>query len=447
MPADPRAAADYWLELLATSHGASTLESLHDAIARYHLVNREGAPIVSVLRPSFVTASMLAIVEGTANTVAAAASAATRRVIDDRSFRLAIGFPAYMDEMAALDGSTGAASFWSRFDGLFDATGTIRFIELNTDPAGIHNDFEATQMLARTPAARELARRFPFTISDCRDRLVDALIESARALGRASTPVRVNYGIEPAGTALLSTPWLGHAASRGVALSFTELKTLEVRGDGVYAAGARIDLLALPVAALLRGGVSLRPLLEVVRRGQVRTLLGLSFGVFAGNKILFEALSDPAHAGMYDVDTQRVLRKHIPWTRAVRATRTTHDDRDIDLLPFIAAHREQLVLKPAGSFGGDGVVVGRTCDDSTWDRSLTLATKRPHVVQEYVASSPERFPMYVDGAVSERMCTADLNIFIWNGTTAGGASSRVGETIHNVKSGASVGGLFVLADS
>lgn len=41
---------------------------------------------------------------------------------------------------------------------------------------------------------------------------------------------------------------------------------------------------------------------------------------------------------------------------------TQHDGQDVDLLPFVQANRERLVLKPNDEYGGKGVVLG-------WDTS------------------------------------------------------------------------------
>jgi hypothetical protein len=438
-----RAAVEHWMELLAGEYGASTIEALLDATDRYHLV-KDTTPLSTALRPTFIEHSRVSAIDSVGTVVATAIRTATDRALRDRNFRLGLGFLPYMDQMAELDGPSSRGAIHARLDGVFDRTGTHRFIELNTLPGGVTEGVEVGKALERAPIARVFARRFPFAIDDTRDRLVDALIDEVRAQGR-SLPVRLNFGSGTPASILARSPWIGYASARGCKITFTALAELEVREDAVYADGERVDIVHLPVDQLLRPGNPLSPLLDAIRRGVVRTLSGLSSSLFSSNKIMFEALSDPAHASMFDHATQRALQAHIPWTRHVRARRTTFEGRDIDLLPFLAANRERFVLKPAGSFAGDGVVLGPRCPPEIWERALKAAAKRPHVVQQYLEGTDEPFPMLVNGGIVHERCTADYNPFVSNGTTAAGACVRLWGSANHTPSWASVAGIFILA--
>ena len=57
---------------------------------------------------------------------------------------------------------------------------------------------------------------------------------------------------------------------------------------------------------------------------------------------------------------------HVPWTRVVAERSTEFDGKKIDLLPWIADNREQLVLKPNDDYGGRGIVLGWTVSAEKW---------------------------------------------------------------------------------
>src|SRR5205814_4345949 len=79
-------------------------------------------------------------------------------------------------------------------------------------------------------------------------------------------------------------------------------------------------------------------------------------------KAILAVLHDERNAALFDADERQAIAASIPWTRVVEERHTTHDSHDIDLVPFIAGHREQLVLKPNDEYGGKGIVLGWEVD-------------------------------------------------------------------------------------
>lgn len=92
------------------------------------------------------------------------------------------------------------------------------------------------------------------------------------------------------------------------------------------------------------------------------------FSLF-GNKAVLTDGDDPVPLG-------------VPSTR----TLTT------DLLSWARAERERLVLKPAIGYGGRDVVIGPQVSADLWERRLTQALERPHVLQRYVAPNHVDLP-------------------------------------------------------
>jgi uncharacterized circularly permuted ATP-grasp superfamily protein len=122
-------------------------------------------------------------------------------------------------------------------------------------------------------------------------------------------------------------------------------------------------------------------------------------------KASLAVLSDEANASLFDAAELSAIDRFIPWTRTVRERRTTHRGETIDLVPFIAAAREHLVLKPNDDYGGAGIVLGWTVDDSAWEAAIRHALDEPYIVQERVAIPSEPYPNIVDGTlvIADRM--------------------------------------------
>ena len=71
------------------------------------------------------------------------------------------------------------------------------------------------------------------------------------------------------------------------------------------------------------------------------------------------------------------MRKHVPWTRVVADVRTAHHGKSVDLLAFIRAERENLVLKPSDEYGGTGVTLGWETSESAWEAAIQTAISSP----------------------------------------------------------------------
>src|SRR5262249_55672832 len=125
-----------------------------------------------------------------------------------------------------------------------------------------------------------------------------------------------------------------------------------------------------------------------------------------------------------------------PWTRKLRDEKTEYHDAAIDLVPFVAAHRERFVLKPNGEYGGKGVVLGWESDEASWNQSLQAALSGSYVVQERVALGSEMYPAMVEGRLSFDERYFDLDPYVWDGENIEGCGVRLSKlALLNVSAG------------
>jgi hypothetical protein len=66
----------------------------------------------------------------------------------------------------------------------------------------------------------------------------------------------------------------------------------------------------------------------------------------------------------------------------------------VDLIDFARRNRARLVLKPNDDYGGQGVLLGWTVDQPTWERALDAALGSPHLLQERVPVPEEDYPTW-----------------------------------------------------
>jgi uncharacterized circularly permuted ATP-grasp superfamily protein len=142
-------------------------------------------------------------------------------------------------------------------------------------------------------------------------------------------------------------------------------------------------------------------------------------------KASLAVLSDERNRSLFTPEERAGITAHVPWTRIMEERRTEHAGAEVDLVPFVVAERERMVLKPNDDYGGAGIVLGWTVDATTWGQAVADALASPYIVQERVDIPAEPYPSVVDGRVvfAERMM--DTAPFVCHGDYAEGCLTRL----------------------
>lgn len=163
----------------------------------------------------------------------------------------------------------------------------------------------------------------------------------------------------------------------GLRIMHADPRELELHGDQVYYDGNVVDIAYrdYEVRDLLaleqREGAPLHGLRRLFRENRVVSSMTGEFD----HKSCWELLTDPRLIEKYfNSEERQVFRRHILWTRILADRRTSLPDGSIeDLLSFVRAEREILVLKPNRSYGGDRVLIGHLTTQDEWERALETA--------------------------------------------------------------------------
>jgi hypothetical protein len=140
-------------------------------------------------------------------------------------------------------------------------------------------------------------------------------------------------------------------------------------------------------------------------------------------RAMFALLTDETLTSKFPPNERRAIREHVPWTRVVKAGKTTYREETIEDLPeYIRRNRERLVLRPNDEYGDMHSYVGYEHDEGSWARALREAQRSPYVVQESVKPARTVFPLMSFGHLEYKEMQVDVQPQAFLGKVAGCSS-------------------------
>jgi hypothetical protein len=268
-----------------------------------------------------------------------------------------------------------------------------RFFEVNSvDVGGIHYAAATRQALLDALEAvgvSGLSLDASTAGSDPRLVLLESLREHARAIGRKPRMVAIAENQDFTTGITEASSLAEFFTERGLPTECVDVRAFEVNRRGrVFARGRPVDV--------VYRNIELRDLVELEQAGA--NLSGLKAAASAGllfsspygeldHKSLWEVLGAPDHWPSLSPLEQKMVSRHIPWTRLLthRITQSP-TGRMVDLPDYVHRHRTRLVLKPNRSCGGQGVTIGAITAAAAWDQTLSQALEHPcsWVAQELI---------------------------------------------------------------
>ena len=433
---------DRYDELLSGPYLESTQEHIERAIAQRRLFFA-GNPICQVLRPMFLDGRTYHSVLAAAELVSRGLTILAWHLAREESLRRELGLGPLEESLLGLE--PGAPSeVMGRLDGFLSGAGKLCFIEYNSMASGIVDNDDLGAAFAAAPILQTLGKRYHLRSVPVKGVLLDAVLAIyRRQSGEGARPpgVAIVRSGPPELFGLLESE-LGKAmealAAGGCAIRYAAPEQLEPKQGMIYVGDMRVDMVLVldwPSFLLTRKAGDF--FFRALREGAVCLANSVEAILLRGNKLALALLSDPRYAGLFTPEIAAALQRHMPWTRPVREGWTTWQSEEIDLIPFVLARREELVLKPASEYGGKGVVLGWACDDEAWQAALRAALHAPHVVQARVAIGSERFPSMVDRVLRQDEYSFDLCPAIWDNQHASGCMVRISRGgLMNMSSGA-----------
>jgi len=436
----PEAVARYH-DLLANQDLAESSRALLDEGLEKAKLIFGGRRLSPYLRPHFVTETDFNTICHVCEIVWSAiqkvkdAAVADVNVVDD------LGLTEIERELVAIDPGYQAVSPTSRLDS-FLTQNAYSFVELNGEsPAGIAYADAAYDIFSSLPVMKQFAVDYNVRAMYGKQLMLNVLISSYEEyLGRKPERAPRIAIVDLAGVPTVKEFELFREffERSGYPSVICTPQELEFRDNRLSVAGQEIDMVykRLLVNEYLLIIGECPAMLDAYRAGAI-CMVNSFRSKLIHKKALFAVLTNPKHAALFSDLELLAIRAHVPWTRVVKDEHTDYFGREVNLLDFIRADGERLVLKPNDDYGGHGITIGWNVDQRGWDDAINNAlADGDYLVQERVPTARETFPALTDdGRVEFAEQLVDLDPLLFNGKV-GSAFTRLSFTeLANVSSG------------
>ena len=437
-PADLAGAIDAWHEALTAERAGESSAWLTEQLRRRGLFFGD-RPLCTVLRPRFLSPAQYKTLQQRIAILLGAF---------DKALTKALKQPAFLDQFGLLDWERSLAllepgipaSPVSRLDAFFDPEdGRLRFTEYNAEtPAGSAYNDALTELFLAIPAARDFLKGHALRPLPAVPNVLHALLSAWEEWsGRRELPVIgiLDWAEVPTRSEFLL--YQAYFESVGILCVVADVRDCELVSGRLVAAGTPIDLIykRVLIHELIERMGTEHPIVSAVISGAVCMANPFRCKILH-KKASLAVLSDERNTKLFSKKEQKAIADHIPWTRVVEERNTTFGGEPIDLLPWMADHKDQLVLKPNDDYGGAGIVLGWEVDGSAWSDAIRKAIAEPFIVQERIGLPSETFPSWADGSLVFADRIVDTAPFVFRGAYADGCLTRVSTaTLVNVTAG------------
>ena len=406
--------------------------------------NRATCPF---LRPHIIPRAQYETVNRAAETLARACEKIATAALGDDALLALLNVTPAEEEVARIEPRYSRLCVSSRLDGLMSAPG-FQFLEYNAEtPAGVGDQMQLEKVLFQLPALKQFLETNSHWLPQPHRALLASLLKAYREWGGAEDKPRIAIvdwkGVPTSSEFRILKDYF---VAQGYPALIADPHDLEYNGDYLSAEGFRIDIVYKRVVIhefLNRFGLD-HPLVRAYRDGRV--CMANSFRTkLVHKKSTFAVLSDPVYAHLFDPGEIEAIRKHIPWTRYVRPSRTVFHGSEFDLETLILKEQERFVLKPNDDYGGHGVFLGWESSRQEWQGAIKAALHKPHVVQERVVVEKTNIPAYSDRVYLDELFV-DYNPFLFQNEAEGALIRLSASSLLNITSGGGQTALLVLEE-
>jgi hypothetical protein len=422
------------------------MSQLDDAVARYNKILEPGATsdlgwasalhqrmeasrlsasgrlVCPFLRPNFITRRQYDSIVRTGEALISAIDRMQQMVLASPALLARLELLPAEKMLASIDPGYQALEVASRLDSHL-SNGHLHFVQYNADsPTGAGYADALSDLFWDIPPVREMRKKYSLARVGGRKHLLHALLKSYKQFGGSRKP---NIAIVEFRNTFSSGRsefefYRDFFRDEGYLVEIVPPEQLEYR-NGVLRRGAfEINLVYRRLGVqefLIRFDLS-HPLVQAYRDGAVCVVNSFR-SELAHKKAMFGLLTDETLTAKFPAAERKAIREHVPWTRLVSATKTTYNDRTVDLPEFIAQNRERLALKPNDDYSDQHTYFGWELDAADWDRALKQAMRAPYVVQERVEPVRSVFPVMNFGHLEFREMQVDVHPHAYLGKVLG----------------------------
>jgi hypothetical protein len=438
-------------ELLTDDELARTsLAMLDQGLERARLIFG-GRRLSPYLRPHFVSEEDFARVRQICETVWGAIEKVKDAAVSDPTLLDELGLTEIERELVKIDPGYRAVSPTARLDS-FLTENAYSFVELNGEsPAGIAYADAAFEIFSELPVMKRFAESYHLRRFEGRPEMLRVLVDCYQEfLGRRPdrAPQIAIVDLKGMPTQKEFELFREYFEAEGYPSIIAAPEDLEFSNGRLRAGDFAIDIVykRLLVNEYLPIMAEHAALLDAYRARAVCMVNSFRSKIIH-KKALFAVLTDARYSSLFSEDEKTMITRHVPWTRKVRTGKSDYHGEEIDLLQFIDARRDQLVLKPNDDYGGHGIYIGWNQDEIGWDEAIHNALGNgDYLVQERVPTAKEIFPALTnEGTIAFAEQLVDLDPLLFNGKVGSAFTRLSSNELANVSSGGGMVPTFIIS--
>lgn len=427
-----------FLDLLTPELAEESQARLDDQLRERGLMFGD-RPLCTVIRPRWLSAEQYRFLQREAAAVLRAFRKAHAAALASEEILTQFGLTHWERVLVRDDPGFRDPSPLSRLDAFFEDDGRIRFTEYNAEtPAGSAYNDALSEVFLGLPIMREFLRAWDVRPLPARHNVLHGLLDAWQQWSGSTRVPRIaiaDWSEVPTRSEFLL--FQEYFRRQGIDCVLADPREMEYRGGQLHVEGGPVDLIykRVLISELIAEGGMDHPMVRAVRERAVCMVNPFRCKILH-KKSSLAVLCDERNAHLFDAEERLAVDAHVPWTRVVEERRTLWRGAAIDLVSFIAGHRDRLVLKPHDEYGGKGIVLGWEVSDTEWQKALAVALREPYIVQERVSLPSEPYPSFVDGrlVVADRML--DTAPYVAYGRFVDGCLTRLSTaTLLNVTAG------------
>ncbi len=410
-----------------------------------------GRRLSPYLRPHFVLEEDFARITTICETVWSAIQKVKDAAIADSSIIDELGLTEIERDLISIDPGYAQVSPTARLDS-FLTEQAYSFVELNGEsPAGIAYADAAYKIYSSLPVMKSFGETYNLRPLYGRRYMLDVLLKSYEEfLGRKTdhTPRIAIVDLKGLPTQKEFELFKEFFESEGYSAIICSPDELEFDGKRLRVGEAEIDIVYkrllvneyLPIMAQY-------PALLQAYRARAICMVNSFRSKLIHKKAIFAVLTAGRYGSLFTEKERAAIVAHVPWTRRVRAEKSDYRGNDIDLLQFIVANRDRLVLKPNDDYGGHGISIGWNTDEISWEEALRSALiNGDYLVQERVPTARETFPAILpDGSIEFAEQLVDLDPLLFNGKVRSAFTRLSSTELANVSSGGGMVPTYIIS--
>jgi hypothetical protein len=384
-----------------------------------------GRLVCPFLRPSFISRRQFDSLVKTGEALICAIDRMEQMVLATPSLLARLELLPAEKMLASIDPGYQTLEVAARLD-THVCNGHLHFVQYNADsPTGAAYADALADLFYEIPPMREFRKKYGLTKVGSRRHLLNALLKSYRQFGGVKKPNIAIVEFRPSYHSGHSEYELFRDFFReeGYNVEIVSPEQLEYRNRKLRRGAFEIDLVYRRLGVqefLIRFDLS-HPLVQAYRDRAVCVVNSFR-SELAHKKAMFGLLTDETLTAKFPAVERKAIREHVPWTRLVAQSKTTYEDKSIDLTAFVIQNQQRMALKPNDDYSDQHSYFGWEMDAAGWERALKEAMRTPYVVQERVEPVRSVFPLMTFGQLEFREMQVDVHPHAYLGKVQGCSS-------------------------